>query len=189
MKQFFISNKRLFIYLAKFVGAFCVLYFGTLAIIGLSAPENRYSPFVAHYLNFIPAFRSSLMYGTKIFLSLFGYETYMASDVVIRMVNGGAVQMVYACLGYGVTSFWLAFVFANRGSWKKKALWMLGGATALWIINVFRISLVLLASSKHWGIPLGWDHHTWFNIVAYIMIFTMMWLYDRKIFSRSVKEN
>ena len=104
----------------------------------------------------------------------------MASDIVIRMVNGEGVQMVYACLGYGVTSFWLAFVFANRGSWKRKMIWMFIGAGMLWIINVFRISLVLLANSKHWAVPLGWDHHTWFNIVAYGMIFGMMWLYDRK---------
>ncbi len=110
---------------------------------------------------------------------MFGYETHLASPVVIRMENGGGVQLVYACLGYGVTSFWLAFVFANNGSWKKKLLWMLGGALILWSLNVFRISLVLLANSKHWKIPLGWDHHTWFNIAAYLAIFVMIWLYDR----------
>ncbi len=88
--------------------------------------------------------------------------------------------MVYSCIGYGITSFWLAFVFANKGSWKKKLLWMTGGALVLWIINVVRISLVLLANSKQWAIPLGWDHHTWFNIVAYGFIFLMMWVYDKK---------
>ena len=120
------------------------------------------------------------MFGTKVLLSIFGYETYMVSDIVIGLVNGSRVQLVYACLGYGVTSFWLAFVFANRGSWKRKLAWMAGGALVLWIINVIRISLVLLANSKHWAIPLGWDHHTWFNIAAYGVIFGMMWLYDRK---------
>jgi hypothetical protein len=27
--------------------------------------------------------------------------------------------------------------------------------------------------------PLGWDHHTWFNIFAYIFIFIFMFLFNR----------
>lgn len=89
--------------------------------------------------------------------------------------------MVYSCLGYGVTSFWLAFVFANTGSWKKKLLWMLGGALALLVINILRLAFVALASHKGWAYPLGWDHHTWFNIAAYGMIFLMIFFYDRRL--------
>lgn len=95
------------------------------------------------------------------------------------MVGGSAVNLVYSCLGYGVTSFWLAFVFANTGSWKKKLAWMIGGAAVLYIINMVRISLVLLAASKGWKYPMGWDHHTWFNIAAYGGIFLMIWFYDK----------
>lgn len=29
--------------------------------------------------------------------------------------------------------------------------------------------------------PLGIDHHTWFNIFAYIFIFIMIWIYDRSL--------
>jgi exosortase/archaeosortase family protein len=173
-------NKRILIYLVKFIGAFCVLYFGTLAIIGLSSPVGYYSSFVDKYLNFIPAFRNSFLQASKYFLSFFGYECYQSSPTQLCMVGGGAVNLVYSCLGYGVISFWIAFVFANTGSIKKKLAWMLGGAAVLYIINVVRISLVLLANGKHWHFPFGWDNHTWFNIVAYAMIFLMIWVYDRK---------
>ncbi len=173
-------NKRILLYLLKFAGAFCICYFGTLAIIGLSAPGGYYSGFVDKYLNFIPIFRDSLLLSSKYMLGLFGYETYQSSSTQLRMVGGGGVNLVYACLGYGVTSFWLAFVFANTGSFKKKLLWMTGGALALYVINVARISLVLLAANKQWHFPLGWDHHTWFNVVAYGGIFLMIWLYDRR---------
>jgi exosortase/archaeosortase family protein len=156
------------------------LYFGTIAIIGLSAPEGYYSSFVAKYLNFIPAFRDSLLYASKCFLALLGYETYQSAPTQLRMAGGaGAVNLVYTCLGYGVTSFWLAFVFANTGSFKKKLLWMIGGSVALYIINVIRISLTLLGNSKKWHFPFGWDNHTWFNIVAYLTIFAMIYLFDR----------
>ena len=178
MKNFF--NKQVLIYLFKFIGAFCFLYYGTLTIIGLSSPGGYYSEFVARYLNFIPAFRNSLLSCSEYFLALLGYESHQAKGIQLLLEGGGGVSVVYSCLGYGITSFWLAFVFANTGSWKKKFLWMVGGATALYIINVLRMSLVALASHKRWSYPFGWDHHTWFNIVAYCGIFLMMWIYDRK---------
>lgn len=177
MKPFL--NKRILIYLIKFIGAFCFFYFGTLAVIGLSAPVGYYSAFVDHYLNFIPAFRATLLYGTKAFVYLLGYETFIPVNTQIRMVNGSAVNLVYSCLGYGVTSFWLAFIFANTGSLKKKLVWMLGGTIIIWIINVLRISMVLMANSKKWTIPFGMDNHTLFNIAAYIAIFVMIYFFDR----------
>ena len=97
----------------------------------------------------------------------------------MQVRGGRGVHVGYGCLGYGVISFWIAFVFANTGSWKRKAAWMLGGAIVLWIINVQRISLVLIGANKNWKFPFGWDHHTWFNIAAYLAIFVMIWLYDR----------
>lgn len=117
-----------------------------------------------------------------------GYEAYQSTDIYLRLVGGGGVQLVYSCLGYGVTSFWLAFVFANTGSWKKKLLWMIGGAALLYIINVIRISLTLLGNSQKWHFPFGWDNHTWFNVVAYGGIFLMMWVYDRRGKAEVVEE-
>ncbi len=172
-------NKRILIYLVKFIGAFCFFYFGTVAIIGLSAPVGYYSAFVDNYLNFIPFFRSTLLNGTKAFVYLFGYESYIPVNTQIRLVGGGGVNLVYTCLGYGVTSFWLAFVFANQGSFIKKLLWMLGGSLLIWIINVLRISMVLLANGKKWNIPFNIDNHTLFNIAAYIAIFSMIYFFDR----------
>ncbi len=156
-----------------------MLFYGTEAIIGLSASEGKYIPFVDRYLNFIPALRNSLFYSSKVFLSLFGYEAYQATATQLRLVGGGGVNLVYSCLGYGVTSFWLAFVFANNGSWKKKLAWMVGGTLLLYVINAIRISLTLLSSSKKWQFPFGWDNHDWFNIAAYGAIFLMIWCYDK----------
>ena len=163
----------------KFIGIFCFFYYGTLAIIGFSARGGYYSSFIDHYLNFIPAFRNSLLSCSEYFLALLGYDSYRANVTQLLMVGGGGVNLVYSCLGYGITSFWLAFVFANAGNWKKKLLWVLGGVAVLYIINAVRISLVALASNKRWTYPLGWDHHTWFNVVAYLVIFGMIYCYDK----------
>lgn len=155
-----------------------MFYFGTLAIIGLSTPENQYSPFVATYLNFIDPLRFSLLYGAQGLLSIFGHSTFIRDNYTLAAEGGGGVRMVYSCIGYGVMSFWAAFVIANKGQWKKKAKWILGGLLGLWVINISRIALLLLAAQKDWSLPLGWDHHTWFNIFAYTLIFLMIYFYD-----------
>ncbi len=157
------------------------MYYGTMAIEGLAAPGNYYSPFIDKHLDCASWLRMSLLSGSKIFLALIGYKTVITDVHHLQMYQGVSVQLVYACLGVGVMSFWNAFVFANRGSWKRKLAWMLGGTLMLWLINVLRISLVLLANNKQWSIPLGWDHHTWFNIIAYIFIFVLIYLYDRNL--------
>jgi exosortase/archaeosortase family protein len=89
------------------------------------------------------------------------------------------VHMVYSCIGYGVMSFWAAFIIVNKGSWKKKFLWVVSGWIAIWCINVVRLSLLILAINKNWQMPLGLDHHTWFTIAAYILIFILIYFYDR----------
>ncbi len=173
------KHKTILLYIAKFLGAFCLLFYGTEAVIGLSAPGAHYSPFVARYLDFISPFRAMLLWAAGSLLSLFNYQTVAIDEYTLSFPGGKGIRMVYSCLGYGVISFWIAFVFANKGSWKKKAGWMLAGAGALCAINIIRIGLLLVAINKGWPIPLGWDHHTWFNIVAYALIFGMIWAYDR----------
>jgi exosortase/archaeosortase family protein len=171
-------NKKFIIYVLKFAVAFCVLYFGTLAIIGLAAPDGYYSPFVANYLDYISVFRSLLLHTSKGLLSLFNYDTTFRDKYTLMGYHGG-IRMVYSCIGYGVMSFWAAFIFANKGSWKKKLAWIIGGLFALFCINVLRIILLIVALDKNWPMPLGLDHHTWFNIIAYLLIFLMIYLYDK----------
>jgi len=173
------QNKDFITYMVKFAIAFCLLYFGTLAVIGLSAPEGVYSEFVAKYLDYVQGLRLSLLQASKSLLSFFGYTGYTPDKFILQMSDGTAIKMVYSCVGYGVMSFWGAFIIANKSSWLKKVKWIAIGWIAIWCINVLRITFLLIALSKHWQIPLGLDHHTWFNIAAYILIFVLIYFYDR----------
>jgi exosortase/archaeosortase family protein len=173
-----ILNEHFIWYVLKFAAAFCIFYFGTLAVIGLSTPESYYSPFVANYLDYISLLRSMLLHATKAFLSLFNFETVFRDRYTLMGPHGG-IRIVYSCIGYGVMSFWAAFVFANKGSIKRKTVWIIAGLIALCGINILRLSLLTVAINKNWSMPLGIDHHTWFNIAAYSLIFIMIYIYDR----------
>lgn len=177
MKRYF--TKAVIIYIAKFLGAFALLFFGTEALIGITAPGGYYSGFIDKYLNYVDWLRSSLLHATAYILSLFGEHPVLETKNVLRISNLAAVRIVYSCLGYGVMSFWCAFIFANRGSFKKKALWMLGGLLLIWMINVSRLTLLMQSVQFKWRSFLGWNHHTWFNICAYAAIFIMIYFYDR----------
>lgn len=173
------QKKAVGLYLLKFAAVFVLFYFGTLGIIGLSSPENEYSPFVARYLNFVDPLRSSILRGASSLLSLLGEKSHRIDRFTLGIADGSAVRMVYSCVGYGVMSFWIALISANAGSWQRKTTWIVGGLFLLWCINVMRISLLVVATSRQWPMPFGWDHHTWFNVVAYGGIFALMYLYDR----------
>jgi len=166
-------------YVIKFAMAFCICYFGTKAVIGLSAPGNYYSVVIDHYFNYVTWLRASLLYGSSGLLAVFGIKTAVVNEYILQLVNGKGVRIVYSCIGYGVMSFWIAFIFANKGNWLKKLKWITGGLFLIWSINILRISLLLIAVNKHWQMPLGLDHHTWFNIAAYGLIFIMIYFFDK----------
>ncbi|HRE65252.1 MAG TPA: archaeosortase/exosortase family protein, partial [Ferruginibacter sp.] len=161
--MFLLKDKSFVFFIAKFLGIFALCYFGTLAIIGLSAPGGLYAPFVEKYVDYVSWIKQSLVWATRMVVSWFGYETYTKPDFIIRMVNGGGVKIAMDCVGYGVYSFWAAYIIANKGQWMQKIFWVLGGLFFLWLINVTRISFLLISIHKGKTFPFGWDHHTWFN--------------------------
>lgn len=165
-------------YIVKFIAIFCFCYFVTLAVIGLAAPEGYYSPFVNRYLDYVSWLKVSLLRASAFILSLSGIATHTEPGFYLGINGGRGVIVAMSCVGYGVYSFWIAFVAANKGAFLKKITWIIFGLLGLWLINVIRITLFLLAINRNWPMPLGLDHHTWFNIAAYGLIFVMIWLYD-----------
>lgn len=150
-----------------------------MAIEGLSAPGNYYSALIDHYFDYPSWLRLSLLYGSKFFLLLFGYTCIIPDGYHIQILDGKGVQLIYACLGVGVLSFWLAFVVANRGVFLKKLIWVIGGMIFIWLINIIRICLFLISVNKQQKMPLGLDNHTFFNALAYAAVFVMIFFYDR----------
>ena len=177
------------LYLLKFLGIFCLLYFGTLAVIGLAAPGSYHILFIEKYLDYVSWIKRSLINATALTLAVFHIPTVKEHGFALRITGGRGIIISMSCVGYGVYSFWIAFVLANRGSTRKKCAWVSLGLLALWIINDIRITLFLLAINKGWPMPLGLDHHTWFTIFAYLLIFILIALYDRSLKRDAVRKS
>jgi exosortase/archaeosortase family protein len=175
-------------FILVFAAVFLICYFGALFITGLAVPGGMYSPFVEKYFNLSAWLRSSLIGGTKLFVAFFNIETIRTSDYVLSIPGYNGIRIVYSCLGFGVMSFWTAYIIATAAKKIKKISWLIIGLLLIWIINVIRISMVLLAGYKGWKFPLGLDHHTWFNIIAYLAIFIMMYFFEKNIKKSNLHE-
>ncbi len=175
-----LKNNPFLLFVAKFFVTFLICYYVTLAVIGISAPGGMYNAFVSKNLNYVDCIRSSLLTGTKYLLKILGTETYLNNKYNIRQVNGRGIVIVYQCVGYGIMSFWTAFIVALHGNLKKKILWWLFGMIIFWTLNVLRLSLLLIATNNNWNFPFGWDHHTWFGIVAYTVMLYFIYVFDKK---------
>lgn len=181
MKLISLINNSFIRFCFSFGVIFLLLYFGIKFIIGLAVPEGMYSPFIEKYFNIASWFRGFLIYATKAFLALFGTHTVRVDEYVLRVVNGSGVKIVYSCIGFAVLSFWTAYVVATKTCLTKKISWLIAGLIIICFINILRISLVLLSNNARWTFPFGWGHHTWFNIIAYLSIFTMMFFFEKSI--------
>ena len=148
-------------------------------MIAITAPGGYYSEFLHKYFDYITLMRNGLMHSSQFFLALLGFKATIADTYWLMMGNGSGVHIGYDCLGYGVISFWLAFIFANKVTAAKKTKWIIGGVIVIWIINVLRISLLLLAIDRNWTAFFNVNNHTVFNIVAYAAIFIMIYFFDR----------
>ncbi|MBW7953081.1 MAG: hypothetical protein H3C56_11160, partial [Chitinophagaceae bacterium] len=91
------------------------------------------------------------------------------------------VRMVYSCIGYGVLCFWTAFILVNKGKFWFKTKWLISGLIIIFITNVLRVVVLLIALQKKMFKPFTLDHHTFYNIVAYLIVIGMMLLFLKQL--------
>jgi exosortase/archaeosortase family protein len=181
--------KQFLSFVFKFILFFFLFYYGTKGVIALSATEGHYSKFVADYLDYVSMIKRSLIWGTRLLLSFFNIETYQVDPFIVRIKDGVGVRIAHGCVGYGVYSFWLAYVLANSWKVKTKLKFIVVGLFLLWLINVIRITLLLVTMQNNKSMPFGLDHHTWFNIVSYVAIFAMIYGFERNTVKGEKKSN
>lgn len=194
MKQFFLSLKRNYgvaankgllkrqeaAYFFKFTVLLLFLYYFNMFYVGVTDPRGvLYSAFLDRYLNYISWLRTAILHMANRIDHSLGIPSYMVDSYTLRLVKGPGVRMDFPCLGYGVMSFWIAFIGAQYSRWQRKLVWMLAGITAVWSINCLRVALLLIALGKRWQVDRYINQHDLFNLIAYLLIIAMMYIYYR----------
>lgn len=172
------NNKAFIQYAIKLLLIYFILDYGTTFFIAITGKGGKYySAWLENNLNYVRWLRYTILYGTKGMMSVLGFETNIVSEYVIRIKGGYGVQLVYSCLGYGILSFWIAFIIANKGTKIFKTKWLLIGCFIILFSNMSRITILLISNQKKWFKPFNLDHHTFYNIIAYIIVIIMIFLF------------
>jgi exosortase/archaeosortase family protein len=166
-------------YLKNFLLLFFSLYVFNYVYTGLLAPDNMYSPFLDHYLNYVNWLRSALLFCSNILTQMLGMHTMVVDEKSLHVLGGRSVIVGIPCLGLGVMIFWISFILSAAPGWKTKTVWCLTGLAAIWVINIFRVAFILIATQKSWNI-VHIDHHTAFNVIAYLMVFFLIFLFFKR---------
>jgi exosortase/archaeosortase family protein len=164
----------------KLVFLVLFLYYVTVLFNGLVSPEGtHYSAFLDHYLNYISWVRQSIMYVSNFIAHLSGTNSYISGPQMMKLGKDIEVEIWLPCLGFGVMSFWISFIVNNTGTFKAKVTWAIGGIASIWLINCLRIALLLISIDRGWPQNTIIDHHTLFNLAAYICIVGLMYSYSQ----------
>lgn len=168
------------VFIVKFLVLFLLFFYFNLAFISITSKKDiPLFRFIDLHFNYIGWIRNSLLAVTNFVCNLIGMGTFRRGDFQIRLSDSHkGIRMVYSCIGFGIMSFWAAFVFANdRGNLKTKAIWLVGGIAMIWALNCARMIILLYAIKKSLPFYGHFGQHALFNFASYTMIFLLMWQY------------
>ena len=175
-----LNKKSPYLFFIRFLVSFFILYFFFPAYRGLIGQGGKmYSSYLESHFNLIIGFTKFLTVTAKAILQMAGYEVFQKNYHTIRISNARGINVNPSCLGWAVMSFWVAFVFANTGSIKHKAQWMLIGVVSIVLLNITRIILITIANHLSWASITSLDHHQTFNVASYVCIIILILWYIR----------
>ena len=163
-------------FVVLFLALFTLFYYFNIFYIGITAPGNHYSEFLDQHLNYIRGFRIFLISVSAALMRLFGYEVF-TSDTTLHALNAGGINVVYSCLGFGVMSFFVAFVIAwPERSIKSKLLFIPAGLILIQVLNIARFILITLFWRTS-ALRSVVDHHILFNSILYVVLLATIYFW------------
>lgn len=139
-----------------------------------------YSQYLFDHFHFVSWIRSSILYTSNVFTHLMGLDTFIASDKIIAVKGGRSLIMARQCLGLEITGFWVSFILAHQIDIKRKISWAIAGVLSIWLLNTWRVAILLYALQNKWPMPTKIDHHDLFNYITYALIVGLIYLFYRK---------
>ncbi len=164
-------------FLLTFLGLFLLFYYFNIAFFSVTSHGDHYIPFFDEHLNYIRWFRHLLLYISKTIINWFGYNA-INNDYQLLVTGRRIISVVYSCLGFGVMSFFAAFVIAYPKNLRTKIIFLFTGLFCIQLLNIIRFVLLALFWDKKSSRTL--DHHTIFNIIIYVAIAISLYFWVKR---------
>ena len=180
-------NNEALKFILVFLILYCIFNYGNRFFYSMGTDGTRfYNEFFSKYLDYTQGMRSALIVISATILKLMGY-TIMHTDYQILALNGIPCNIHYDCLGFGVMSFWAAFVIAFPKPFKQKIKFMFLGLITIFLLNIVRIvSLTLLTIDMNGSRKFFDYQHDIFNYVVYAVLLTMIYFWINKQEKKSI---
>lgn len=130
-------------------------------------------------LNPIESLRMSLIWGAKKGIDLLGYPSFSAGWLV-GIIGVANVSLQTPCLGINVCLAFMALIIAYPSSWTwwKSAIYLALGLVVIQLVNLVRIIAMVFVVKNRYQLPV--EHHDLFNLVVYLIIFSLFYIYTTK---------
>lgn len=175
-----LQKKTPYLFLIRFLLSFSVLYLFFPFYRGVIGPGGKiYSSFLETHFNLVIGFTRFLIGSAKTLLEAVGYHLHQKNYHTLRIDNSRGISVNPSCLGWGVMSFWAAFVYANPGKAKHKLKWIATGVFSIVCLNVLRIAFITIANHLNWAPLTSLDNHQTFNLASYVCIIILILWYVR----------
>ncbi|MBD1392915.1 exosortase Y [Mucilaginibacter glaciei] len=164
-------------FVITFLFLFGLFYGFYIFYLSLTAPGGKfYSHFLDTHLNFIAWLRYILIESSAAILNVLGYQT-KTSITQMLVVGHNIINVGYDCLGFGVMSFFTAFVIAYPGQLNPKLYFYGVGLISIQVLNLARYILLALYW-KHTTVYIS-DHHTIYNLITYLLVGVSIYFYTQ----------
>jgi len=171
-------------FLVKFISLFLLFYYVNIFFVQLALPGKWHNDFFVEHLNYIDWLTGSLTHTAHFITHILGLSAIVENNDTLALTQGPRVIVKWQCIGFGIMSFWLAFVLAQDIRFKRKVLLGLAGVLVVWLMNCCRIALLAVAldrNLKPWKKSLtfigGINHHDLFNYGCYAVILLLIFVY------------
>ncbi len=169
MKELFKKYKSVIQFVVLFLGTYLVL--SALYAYYLKVSVN--SGFPPDYLTNLVARQTAAL------LNSFGYDaslefSSLRKGMLVVIDNKYAVNIVEGCNAASVIILFVSFIISFAEKFKKTFLFLLAGAVLIYVVNILRIALLVIALNKY---PEYQEvlHSVVFPAVIYGMVF-ILWI-------------
>lgn len=175
------ANKAAILFVVKLLFFYFLFSQGNIFMNSVVSDGGRfYNAFIANNLDYIQGLKTALIVPAVWIIKLFGFYA-IHNEMDVMVVDGPYLRVNYDCLGIGVMCFLVAFVIAFPAKLKAKYQLLITGLLMIYILNVLRIAGlgVLLGFFKSQRNNFTY-HHEIFNILVYICIFVLLYVWIKR---------